>query len=86
MAFLVRGAGTSIGAMSGALIIARRRVVSLTVALLLAGAVILGWTHHPRAALIHSGRQSCASGGGDSGRDDDCGADQRGTHGRASSQ
>jgi uncharacterized membrane protein YraQ (UPF0718 family) len=43
MAFLVSGAGTSIGAISGALLIARRRVVSLVVALLLAGAIILGW-------------------------------------------
>jgi uncharacterized membrane protein YraQ (UPF0718 family) len=43
MAFLVSGAGTSIGAISGALFIARRRVVGLVVGLLLAGAVILGW-------------------------------------------
>jgi uncharacterized membrane protein YraQ (UPF0718 family) len=44
MAFLLSGAGTSIGAISGALLIARRRVVSLVVALLFVGAVILGWT------------------------------------------
>lgn len=43
MAFLVSGAGTSIGAISGALLIARRRVVGLVVGLLLAGAIILGW-------------------------------------------
>ena len=51
MAFLVSGAGTSIGAITGALLIARRRVVGLVVGLLLAGAIVLGWT----AALILSG-------------------------------
>lgn len=44
MAGLFSGSGTSIGAITGALLIARRRVVSLVVALLFAGAVILGWT------------------------------------------
>jgi hypothetical protein len=44
MAFLTTGAGTSIGAISGTLLIARRRVVGLVVACLLAGAVVLGWT------------------------------------------
>jgi hypothetical protein len=43
MAFLVTGAGTSVGAISGAFLIARRRVVALVVALLLAGGVLLGW-------------------------------------------
>jgi len=43
MAFLVSGAGTSVGAITGALLIARRRVVGLVVALLLAGAMVLGW-------------------------------------------
>jgi uncharacterized protein len=42
MAFLVTGAGTSVGAITGMLVIARRRVVALTVAILLAGAVGLG--------------------------------------------
>lgn len=42
MAFLVTGAGTSIGAVTGMLVIARRRVVALTVAILLVGAVALG--------------------------------------------
>lgn len=42
MAFLVTGAGTSVGAIGGMLVIARRRVVALTVALLFAGAVALG--------------------------------------------
>lgn len=42
MAFLVTGAGTSIGAVTGMLVIARRRVVGLTVALLFVGAIGLG--------------------------------------------
>jgi uncharacterized membrane protein YraQ (UPF0718 family) len=42
MAFLVTGAGTSVGAITGALLIARRRVVGLVVGLLLGGAVGLG--------------------------------------------
>jgi uncharacterized membrane protein YraQ (UPF0718 family) len=44
MAFLITGAGTSVGAVSGALLIARRRIVGLVVALLLGGATVLGWT------------------------------------------
>jgi uncharacterized membrane protein YraQ (UPF0718 family) len=43
MAFLVTGAGTSIGAISGLFIIARTRVVALVVALLFAGALAMGW-------------------------------------------
>ena len=43
MAFLITGAGTSIPAITGALVIARRRVVGLVVALLFAGGVLLGW-------------------------------------------
>jgi uncharacterized membrane protein YraQ (UPF0718 family) len=43
MAFLVTGAGTSIGAISGLFVIARTRVVGLVVALLFAGALIMGW-------------------------------------------
>lgn len=42
MAFLVTGAGTSLGAIGGMLVIARRRVVGLVVAILLLGAVALG--------------------------------------------
>jgi uncharacterized protein len=42
MAFLVTGAGTSLGAISGMLVIARRRVVGLTIALLFVGALALG--------------------------------------------
>jgi len=43
MAFLVTGAGTSIGAISGLFVIARKRVVGLVVALLFAGALAMGW-------------------------------------------
>jgi uncharacterized protein len=50
MAFLVTGAGTSVGAVSGALLIARRRVVGLVVALLLGGATVLGWI---AAVVLH---------------------------------
>ena len=43
MAFLTTGAGTSVGAISGTLLIARRRVVGLVVACLMVGAIVLGW-------------------------------------------
>lgn len=43
MAFLVTGAGTSIGAISGLFVIARGRVVGLVVALLFLGAPALGF-------------------------------------------
>ena len=42
MAFLVTGAGTSIGAITGALVIARARVIVLVVGLLFTGALVLG--------------------------------------------
>jgi uncharacterized protein len=42
MAFLVTGAGTSIGAITGAFVIARARIIGLVVALLFAGALVLG--------------------------------------------
>ena len=42
MAFLVTGAGTSIGAITGAFVIARTRVIALVVALLFTGALVLG--------------------------------------------
>ena len=42
MAFLITGAGTSIGAISGALLIARWRVVAIIVGTLWVGAVVLG--------------------------------------------
>ena len=43
LAFLVTGAGASIGAISGLFVIARRRVVGLVVALLFGGALAMGW-------------------------------------------
>jgi uncharacterized protein len=42
MAFLVTGAGTSVGAIGGMLVIARGRVVGLVVAVLFLGALVLG--------------------------------------------
>jgi uncharacterized protein len=44
MAFLVTGAGTSLGAISGGLLIARWRILAIVVATLWAGAIILGLT------------------------------------------
>jgi uncharacterized membrane protein YraQ (UPF0718 family) len=44
MAFLITGSGTSVGAITGMLLIARRRVVGLVIAILLAGGILLGWT------------------------------------------
>ena len=43
MAFLVTGAGTSVGAITGLFVIARARIVWLVVAFLFAGALLLGW-------------------------------------------
>jgi uncharacterized membrane protein YraQ (UPF0718 family) len=43
MAFMISGAGTSIGAMAGALTIARWRVVGLVVGVLWAGAIVCGY-------------------------------------------
>jgi len=43
MAFLITGAGTSLGAISGMLLIARRRVVALVVGSLFVGAVVTGY-------------------------------------------
>jgi uncharacterized membrane protein YraQ (UPF0718 family) len=42
MAFLITGAGTSIGAISGALLIARWRVLAIIIGTLWAGAIVLG--------------------------------------------
>lgn len=43
MAFLVTGAGTSIGAISGLFVIARTRIVCLVIGLLYVGALVMGW-------------------------------------------
>jgi uncharacterized membrane protein YraQ (UPF0718 family) len=42
MAFLVTGAGTSLGAISGGLLIARWRILAIVVGTLWAGAIVLG--------------------------------------------
>lgn len=44
LAFLMTGAGTSVGAISGMLLIARWRVVALVVGILFTGAVVLGYS------------------------------------------
>jgi uncharacterized membrane protein YraQ (UPF0718 family) len=44
MAFLVTGAGTSLGAISGGLLIARWRILTVVVATLWVGAIVLGLT------------------------------------------
>ncbi|HWI64305.1 MAG TPA: permease [Symbiobacteriaceae bacterium] len=46
MAFLITGAGTSIGAITGALTIARWRVVGLVVATLWIGAIVIGYAYN----------------------------------------
>jgi uncharacterized membrane protein YraQ (UPF0718 family) len=43
LAFLIAGAGTSIGAITGALTIARWRVVALVVGVLWVGAIMSGY-------------------------------------------
>jgi uncharacterized protein len=44
MAFLITGAGTSLGALSGGLLIARWRILAIVVTTLWAGAILLGLT------------------------------------------
>ncbi len=51
LAFLITGAGTSIGALGGALTIARWRVVALVIAVLVAGAVLTGYLFNAMIAL-----------------------------------
>jgi uncharacterized membrane protein YraQ (UPF0718 family) len=43
IAFLITGAGTSIGAISGMLVIARWRVVALVIGTLFVTAIATGW-------------------------------------------
>ena len=43
LAFLVTGAGTSVGALPGMLVVARWRVVALVVGTLLVSACLTGW-------------------------------------------
>lgn len=51
MAFLITGAGTSIGAIAGALTIARWRVVGIVVATLWVGAVLFGYAFNALISL-----------------------------------
>ncbi len=51
MAFLITGSGTSIGALTGALTIARWRVVALIVAVLIVGATLAGYLFNVMVAL-----------------------------------
>jgi uncharacterized membrane protein YraQ (UPF0718 family) len=46
LAFLITGAGTSVGAIAGALTIARWRVIGLVVGTLWAGAVVVGFLYN----------------------------------------
>lgn len=46
MAFLITGAGTSIGAITGALTIARWRVVGLVIGTLWVGAIVIGYAYN----------------------------------------
>jgi len=43
LAFLITGAGTSLGALAGALTIARWRVISIVLGTLWVGAIVLGF-------------------------------------------
>lgn len=43
IAFLITGAGTSVGAISGMLVIARWRIVALVIACLFVTAIATGW-------------------------------------------
>jgi uncharacterized membrane protein YraQ (UPF0718 family) len=46
LAFLITGAGTSFGAVAGALTIARWRVIGLVIGTLWVGAILLGWGYN----------------------------------------
>jgi uncharacterized membrane protein YraQ (UPF0718 family) len=52
LAFLITGAGTSIGAIAGALTIARWRVIAIVLGTLVTGAIILGFTYDILVPLI----------------------------------
>lgn len=51
LAFLITGAGTSLGAFTGALTIARSRVVGLVVATLWVGAIVIGYAYNAIVAI-----------------------------------
>jgi len=46
LAFMISGAGTSIGAIAGAMTIARWRVIALVIGVLWGGAILLGYTYN----------------------------------------
>jgi hypothetical protein len=52
LAFLITGAGTSLGALAGALTIARWRVIGIVLATLWTGAIILGIAYDLAASVI----------------------------------
>lgn len=52
LAFLITGAGTSIGALTGALTIARWRVIAIVLGTLVAGAIIIGMVYDLLTPLI----------------------------------
>jgi len=51
LAFLITGAGTSAGAIAGALTIARWRVIALVVGALWVGAILTGFIYNALLAL-----------------------------------
>jgi uncharacterized protein len=51
LAFLITGAGTSLGALAGALTIARWRVIAVVVGTLWLGAIAIGYTYNALVAL-----------------------------------
>lgn len=51
LAFLITGAGTSIGAIAGALAIAKWRVVGIVVGTLLVGSILIGYAYNAAHAL-----------------------------------
>lgn len=51
LAFLITGAGTSIGAITGALTIARWRVVGMVIGTLWVGAIVMGYAYNALIAL-----------------------------------
>ena len=53
LAFIIAGAGTSVGAISGAFVIARRRVVGLVVASLWLGAIVSGYLYNLYLMFSH---------------------------------
>lgn len=53
LAFLITGAGTSVGAISGALVIARWRVIGIVVGTLWVGGLVLGYAYNAVLAMLN---------------------------------